>query len=162
MHRVSVNGETPKDDWRERPLDRHPCNRSSSDAGVGKFARVQAPARLAYGRLAGSSPQLTASGGAEASAFRRGRMRRTALLHQNLHRKMHLLMQVQESLMRTTVTLDDQLVERAVALTGCRERSPLLREALNALIERESARRLARLGGTDPEAAAAPRSGPDA
>ncbi len=59
--------------------------------------------------------------------------------------------------MRTTVTLDDQLLEKAVALTGCRERSPLLREALSALIERESAKRLARMGGSDPNASAPPR-----
>ena len=44
--------------------------------------------------------------------------------------------------MRTTVTLDDELVAKAVALTGCRDRGPLLRAALNALIERESGRRL--------------------
>ena len=56
--------------------------------------------------------------------------------------------------MRTTVTLDDDLVTRAMALTGCRERGPLLREALIVLIERESARRLARLGGTDNDAIA--------
>ncbi len=56
--------------------------------------------------------------------------------------------------MRTTVTLDDDLVTRAMALTGCRERGSLLREALIALIERESARRLARLGGTDKDAIA--------
>ena len=59
--------------------------------------------------------------------------------------------------MRTTVTLDDQLLERAVALTGLRERGVLLREALRALIERESARRLARLGGTEPDLEPAPR-----
>jgi hypothetical protein len=59
--------------------------------------------------------------------------------------------------MRTTVTLDDQLLERAVSLTGVRERSLLLREALQALIERESARRLARLGGTEPDLEPAPR-----
>lgn len=59
--------------------------------------------------------------------------------------------------MRTTVTLDDQLMETAVALTGMRDRGPLLREALTALIQRESARRLARLGGTEPELEAAPR-----
>jgi Arc/MetJ family transcription regulator len=52
--------------------------------------------------------------------------------------------------MRTTVTLDDALVEKAVALAGIRERGVLLREALTALIERESARRLARLGGSEP------------
>jgi Arc/MetJ family transcription regulator len=53
--------------------------------------------------------------------------------------------------MRTTVTLDDQLLDRAAKLTGVRERGVLLREALRALIERESARRLARLGGTEPD-----------
>jgi hypothetical protein len=61
---------------------------------------------------------------------------------------------------RTTVTLDDQLLERAANLTGVRERGVLLREALQALIERESARRLARLGGTEPELVPAPRRRP--
>ncbi len=51
--------------------------------------------------------------------------------------------------MRTTVNLDDALLERAQRLSGLRERSALLREALAALIQRESARRLARLGGTE-------------
>lgn len=59
--------------------------------------------------------------------------------------------------MRTTVTLDDTLVERATALSGHHERGTLLREALNALIERESAKRLARLGGTEPQLQATPR-----
>lgn len=59
--------------------------------------------------------------------------------------------------MRTTVTLDDELLERAVALCGVKERGTLLREALTALIERESAKRLARLGGTEPHLEAAPR-----
>ncbi len=52
--------------------------------------------------------------------------------------------------MRTTVNLDDTLLDRAVGLTGVKERGVLLREALTALIERESARRLARLGGSEP------------
>ena len=52
--------------------------------------------------------------------------------------------------MRTTVNLDDALLERAGKLSGVKERSTLLREALEALIQRESARRLARLGGTEP------------
>ncbi|PRY92088.1 VapB protein of antitoxin of type II toxin-antitoxin system [Hasllibacter halocynthiae] len=51
--------------------------------------------------------------------------------------------------MRTTVTLDEGLLDRAEALTGLRPRGPLLNEALRALVERESARRLARLGGSD-------------
>jgi Arc/MetJ family transcription regulator len=59
--------------------------------------------------------------------------------------------------MRTTLALDDDLLERAQALTGLREKSGLVREALKALIERESARRLARLGGSEPDLAAPPR-----
>ena len=56
--------------------------------------------------------------------------------------------------MRTTLALDDSLLERAQGLTGMGEKSALVREALIALIERESARRLARLGGTEKMAAA--------
>ncbi|MCE7027249.1 MULTISPECIES: type II toxin-antitoxin system VapB family antitoxin [Jiella] len=59
--------------------------------------------------------------------------------------------------MRTTVTLDDELLRRAVALTGNTERTALLREALTALIERESGRKLAALGGTEPDFEAPPR-----
>jgi Arc/MetJ family transcription regulator len=59
--------------------------------------------------------------------------------------------------MRTTVTLDDALVERAIELTGISEKSALLRDGLKTLIRVESARRLAALGGTDPEASLAPR-----
>jgi len=55
--------------------------------------------------------------------------------------------------MRTTVALDDALIEKAQAVTGMTEKTALLREALKALIERESARRLARLGGTEPDLA---------
>ena len=51
--------------------------------------------------------------------------------------------------MRTTVTLDDALFDHARRLSGLQERSALLREALTALIQRESATRLARLGGTE-------------
>jgi len=59
--------------------------------------------------------------------------------------------------MRTTINLDEQLVREAQRLTGMKERTALIREALRALIERESARRLARLGGSEPAAEAAPR-----
>ena len=59
--------------------------------------------------------------------------------------------------MRTTVTLDDDLLEQARELTGIVERSALLRSGLTALIRQESARRLAALGGSDPDAAAVPR-----
>jgi Arc/MetJ family transcription regulator len=51
---------------------------------------------------------------------------------------------------RTTLALDDELVAKAKAFTGLQEKSSLVREALKALIERESARRLARLGGSEP------------
>jgi Arc/MetJ family transcription regulator len=59
--------------------------------------------------------------------------------------------------MRATVNLDDQLLEKAAKLTGIEERAALVREAFKALIERESARRLARLGGTQPDLRPVPR-----
>lgn len=59
--------------------------------------------------------------------------------------------------MRTTLTLDDDLVAEAQRLTGTAEKSALVREALRALIQRESARRLARLGGTEPAFTEIPR-----
>jgi Arc/MetJ family transcription regulator len=61
---------------------------------------------------------------------------------------------------RTTLALDDELVARAQALTGLKEKSSLVREALKALIQRESARRLARLGGSEPDLKAPPRRRP--
>ena len=64
--------------------------------------------------------------------------------------------------MRTTVALDDDLVAKAQAYTGLTEKTSLIREALKALIERESASRLARLGGTEPRAGVAPRRQTDA
>ena len=62
-----------------------------------------------------------------------------------------------EAAMRTTLALDDELVAKAQAFTGLNEKSGLVREALKALIERESARRLARLGGSEPALEAPPR-----
>lgn len=59
--------------------------------------------------------------------------------------------------MRTTLALDDELLEKAQSLTGLKEKSALVREALKALIERESARRLARLGGSERDLRAPPR-----
>ncbi len=61
---------------------------------------------------------------------------------------------------RTTINLDDRLLEEAMRLTGTTERTALVREGLRALIERESARRLARLGGSEPELEAPPRRKP--
>ena len=59
--------------------------------------------------------------------------------------------------MRTTVVLDDELLQRAHELTGIQERSALLKEALRLLVARESARRLALLGGSEPNLKAPPR-----
>lgn len=56
--------------------------------------------------------------------------------------------------MRTTINLDEQLVEEAKRVTGTQERTALIHEGLRALIAKESARRLARLGGSDPQAKA--------
>lgn len=63
---------------------------------------------------------------------------------------MPILMLLKDKAMRTTITIDDDLLQRAQALTGMQERNAVLREALEALIQRESARRLARLGGSEP------------
>jgi len=62
--------------------------------------------------------------------------------------------------MRTTLALDDDLLEKAQRLTGATEKTALVREALRALIERESARRLARLGGSEPRLKEIPRRRP--
>ncbi|MBJ7414458.1 MAG: type II toxin-antitoxin system VapB family antitoxin [Niveispirillum sp.] len=63
--------------------------------------------------------------------------------------------------MRTTIALDDDLVATAQEFTGLQEKSALVREALKALIARESALRLARLGGSEPEMTAPPRRRPE-
>ena len=59
--------------------------------------------------------------------------------------------------MRTTLALDDELLAKAQEFTGLNEKSALVREALKALIERERARRLARLGGSEPQLETPPR-----
>lgn len=59
--------------------------------------------------------------------------------------------------MRTTVTVDNALVEKAMELTGITERSALMREGLESLVRTESARRLRGLAGTDKSASVAPR-----
>lgn len=58
---------------------------------------------------------------------------------------------------RTTVTLEDDLIRKAQAYTGIKEKSALIREALTQLVQREAARRLAALGGTMPELQRIPR-----
>ena len=59
--------------------------------------------------------------------------------------------------MRTTLNIDDDLLKNAKALCGIKEKTALVREGLKALIERESARRLARLGGSEPQLEPIPR-----
>ena len=59
--------------------------------------------------------------------------------------------------MRTTLNIDDQLLAEAQRLTGVSEKAALVREGLRALIERESARRLAKLGGSEPQLKSIPR-----
>ena len=57
----------------------------------------------------------------------------------------------QDTIMRTTVNIDDELMKAARKLTGIEEKTALLRAGLKALIEQESARRLAKLGGSEPQ-----------
>jgi len=64
-------------------------------------------------------------------------------------------------IMTTTLELDDALVEEAQRLTGLQERTATIHAGLRALIERESARRLARLGGTEPDMRPIPRRQPE-
>ncbi len=59
--------------------------------------------------------------------------------------------------MRTTVTIDDALLAQAQALSGISDNGPLIKSALEALIQRESALRLARLGGSQPDLKDVPR-----
>ena len=59
--------------------------------------------------------------------------------------------------MRTTLNIDDAIYEKASKLTGIKEKTLLLHEGLKTLIERESAKRLAKLGGSSPKVLSTPR-----
>jgi Arc/MetJ family transcription regulator len=59
--------------------------------------------------------------------------------------------------MRTTIAIDDELFAKAREFAGIAEKAAVVREALKAYVERESARRLARMGGRMPKAKAPPR-----
>lgn len=59
--------------------------------------------------------------------------------------------------MRTTLNLEDKLLDKASKLTGIKEKTSLVRLGLEALIARESSKRLAKLGGTEKELSAIPR-----
>ena len=62
--------------------------------------------------------------------------------------------------MRTTLNIDDDLLEQATQLSGLREKTAVVRAGLEALIGRESAKRLAALGGSDKQARVAARRRP--
>ena len=62
--------------------------------------------------------------------------------------------------MRTTITIEDELLAQAASVAGPMDRSALVREGLKALSERESAKRLAKLGGSQPKLKTAPRRRP--
>ena len=62
--------------------------------------------------------------------------------------------------MRSTLNIDDEMLRKAAALTGEKEKTALVRMGLEALIARESARRLARLGGTEPRLSSVRRRRP--
>ena len=79
--------------------------------------------------------------------------------HQLPHHMMYTM--IQEAQMRTTVTLDEKLLKEAQELTGITERSRLIHDGLEALIQREAARRLARLGGSVPDVQPIPRRRPE-
>ena len=68
-----------------------------------------------------------------------------------------MMILMQGGIVRTTVTLSDDLIANAQELTGITERTELLRAGLETLVRVESARRLAALGGSDRTASAAPR-----
>jgi Arc/MetJ family transcription regulator len=79
--------------------------------------------------------------------------------HRSMLHSMHIC---GEPRMRTTINIDEELLAKASKLAGPLDRSALVREGLKAFIERESARRLARLGGTQADLRAAPRRRPAA
>jgi Arc/MetJ family transcription regulator len=60
-------------------------------------------------------------------------------------------------MMRSTINLDDTLLDKARSLTGTKETAALVRQALETLVRVESGKRLIALGGTMPDAEAAPR-----
>ncbi|HEU0044377.1 type II toxin-antitoxin system VapB family antitoxin [Sphingomonas sp.] len=62
--------------------------------------------------------------------------------------------------MRTTINIDDELIAAAIEYTGIEDRAALVRHAMKTLVAVEAGRRLARLGGSDPTAEAAPRRRP--
>ena len=87
------------------------------------------------------------------SGLSKGRVSHTISHHLTLH----LMTATEDRLMRTTINIDDDLLAKATKLVGPLDRSAMVREALVALIQRESGKRLARLGGSEPNLKLAPR-----
>jgi Arc/MetJ family transcription regulator len=85
------------------------------------------------------------------------KVKRAALVHGGAARLDDADLECTLICMRTTLNLDDALMEEAAEYAGLKEKTALLHEGLRALIQREAAARLAALGGKDPRAAAAPR-----
>ena len=69
----------------------------------------------------------------------------------------HLIIIGRNEIMRTTLNIDDDLLKSASVLTGVKEKTSLIRAALKALIAQESAKRLASLGGSEPDIKSIPR-----
>jgi Arc/MetJ family transcription regulator len=70
---------------------------------------------------------------------------------------MYLIYVINGGTMRTTLNIDDDLIKKAAGLTGIKEKTALVRLGLEALIARESANRLAKLGGTEKKLKTPPR-----
>ena len=84
---------------------------------------------------------------------------RCRIKHRLIHNMVHTAMTTGVAV-RTTLNLDEGLLNEAQRLTGIDGRTALVKESLRALIERESARRLARLGGSEPQLKPIPRRRP--
>jgi Arc/MetJ family transcription regulator len=70
---------------------------------------------------------------------------------------MHIILHIKRCILRTTLNIDDELLEEAVRLTGISEKTSLVRFGLQALIAVESAKRLAKLGGSENKLKPIPR-----
>jgi Arc/MetJ family transcription regulator len=75
-------------------------------------------------------------------------------MHNNAYINAYYL---RRDLMRTTLNIEDELLDKAAKLTGIQEKTSLVRLGLEALIARESGKRLAKLGGTEKNLKMIPR-----
>jgi Arc/MetJ family transcription regulator len=110
---------------------------------------------ISPGVEAGFGGALAASHQNEAP--KRTRTNKQARMDVSIKRCYNSCLKLAEVPMRTTIALDDDLIAKAQAYTGLEEKAALVREALKALIQREAAKRLANLGGSQPGIKGAPR-----